>query len=200
MYWKRPVVSVYVSGAILPHATLTASLQRIIGACILSVACGYLRESQLCEKLDSTFQGTLFALDQDEESLEVVRSYQLSPAVKAVGASVRAILTRKLALDSLDFIYSLGLYDYLNDPVAKRLTAELFQLLAPGGKLLLVNFSPNLYNIGYMEAFTDWFLIYRDEFDMAALTEEIGGDFIADSRIFRDPLKNLIFLEIQRKV
>ncbi len=166
---------------------------------MLSVACGHLREVRLCENLDEDFRGTLFALDQDEESLEVVRKYMMEPRVRAVNASVRSILTRKLEIDAFDFIYSLGLYDYLNESVAKRLTAEMFRLLRPGGKLLLVNFSPNLYNIGYMEAFMDWFLIYRDEFDMAALTEEIDNSAIADSRIFRDPLKNLIFLEVERR-
>ncbi len=44
--------------------------------------------------------------------------------------------------------------------------------LAFGGMLLIANFTPDSHGRGYMEAFMDWQLIYRDESQLYSLAAE----------------------------
>ena len=50
-----------------------------------------------------------------------------------------------------------------------------------------------------MAAFLDWHLIYRDEIDVALFASEVPTDQILRQNIFRDPLGNVIYLEIVKK-
>ena len=64
----------------------------------------------------------------------------------------QGLLTEFVALDhdlgQFDLIYSAGLYDYLETPVAERLPQVLFDLLNPGGQLLYANFAPDIPAVG----------------------------------------------------
>lgn len=42
-----------------------------------------------------------------------------------------------------NYIYSMGLFDYLPTPVAQKLAKQLYNLLAPGGLLLIGNYHVN---------------------------------------------------------
>jgi len=44
-----------------------------------------------------------------------------------------------------------GLFDYLLQRLAQRLTRAMFDLLHPGGRMLVTNFVPLIPDIGYME-------------------------------------------------
>jgi SAM-dependent methyltransferase len=126
---------------------------------ILSVACGHLREANYSEAIRSGAVATFYALDQDPESLAVVERDKPEEAnIITVNASVKDLLQGKASYSNLNLIYALGLYDYLNDPIAQKLTQTLFDMLAPDGKLVLANYAPDSQARGYMEAFMDWFL------------------------------------------
>src|SRR5262249_1746326 len=116
--------------------------------------------------------------------------------IDAVCGSVRSILASKLVFGDADFIYAAGLYDYLDDEVARCLTALLFSRLRRGGRLLIDNFAPELPDIAYMEACLDWLLISRDEAQVAGLAERIPSDRVAKAALFRDEPGNLVFLEL----
>lgn len=165
---------------------------------ILSIACGHLREGQRSRAVQTKDIGELIAFDQDEKSLAVVESAFGNGQVRPIKGSVSELLRDKGQFQDMDLVYSLGLFDYLAQPTARRMTRIMFDMLKPGGVMLLVNFSPNLYNIGYMEAYMDWFLIYRDEFDMHQLTVDINPKQMKRARIFRDSYKNLVFMEIRK--
>ncbi len=91
---------------------------------------------------------------------------------------------------------STGLYDYLNEKTGQKLTYHLFNLLNPGGKLVIAIFLPSISDIGYMEACMDWYLVYRDRFDMVGLTRHIPNEAIGDLRIHTEENQNIIFLEL----
>jgi extracellular factor (EF) 3-hydroxypalmitic acid methyl ester biosynthesis protein len=116
-----------------------------------------------------------------------------------VRGSVRGVLAGKVAYKDLDLAYAAGLYDYLADPVAIQLTARLFAMLRPGGRLLVPNFNQSLRDMAYLEAFMDWWLIYRDDGDMARLLGAIPESEIAGERLFRDRHGNITFLEVTRR-
>ncbi len=165
---------------------------------ILSIACGHLREAQLARAVKEGRVGEYVGLDQDEDSLAVVHAEQQTHAVKAVKGSVRSLLTGKHDFSDFDLVYSAGLYDYLAEPVAIRLTQTLFQFLRAGGKLLIANFAPELRDIGYLEAFMDWRLIYRSEAEVESFASTIPPSEISEMKCFREKNGNIVFLEIAR--
>jgi hypothetical protein len=70
-------------------------------------------------------------------------------------------LKREVSWEPFDLVYAAGILDYLPDALARGLCAALRGLLRPGGELLVANFLPGSKSTGYMEAFLDWWLLYR---------------------------------------
>lgn len=164
----------------------------------LAIACGHLREASMSSAVRRRRFKEFLALDADADSLkEVDRSYSRY-GIRTYLADIRKMLTGRLDYGKFDLIYSTGLYDYLNAKIAKKLTRHLFSMLQPGGKLVIANFLPTIDDIGYMEACMDWFLIYRDRFDMLGLTELIEQSEIQGVTISVEENQNIVFLEVVR--
>ena len=63
----------------------------------------------------------------------------------------------------------MGLLDYLTDRRAKSLTRRLYDMLAPGGLLIIGNMNETpMSNLWPMEFIADWTLYYRDDPQMLA--------------------------------
>jgi hypothetical protein len=173
---------------------------------VLSIACGHLREAQVSQAVRDGRVGEYIAFDQDPLSLALVdREHRHGDkergisCVRTVEGSVRSLLARRVEFSGFDFVYAAGLYDYLSEPVATKLTGLMFSMLAPGGRLLVANFAPEWECIGYLEAFMDWHLIYRNEAEMVELARAIPDQEVASLSTFRDPYQNLAFLEVQKR-
>ena len=166
---------------------------------ILSLACGHLREAYDCPALQEGRLGRYVAIDQDKESLAVVEREVGPLGVETLAASVRDILKGRVPLANFDLVYTTGLYDYLTEPVARRLCEILFGMLNPGGRLLIANFLPSISNVGYMEAFADWWLIYRTEAELLRLAETLPDEQVETINLFVEENKNIAFLEVSRK-
>jgi extracellular factor (EF) 3-hydroxypalmitic acid methyl ester biosynthesis protein len=165
---------------------------------ILSIAAGHLREAHLCSAVKRRKFGRYVALDSDQESLaEVQRSYGRF-GVESFAASVRQLLTHRVDLGKFDVVYSTGLFDYLPLAAAQRLTGEAFEMLRPNGRLLVANFLPGILDVGYMESFMAWKLIYRDRGDMIQLADDIPQEQIGDIRIVAEENQNIIFLLVTK--
>ncbi len=179
-------------------AGLDAIAEKVEAPRALSVACGHLREIEFCESVQNGRIGMLTAFDQDEQSLAEVKRCSVGLNVETAEGSVRDLLNGSVDLGCYDFIYSAGLYDYLLEPTARRLTARLFEMLRPGGTLLLANFLPALRDAGYMEAFMRWPLVYRTREEMDALAYSIPESELALRDCFYDPPGCVVFLEVSR--
>jgi extracellular factor (EF) 3-hydroxypalmitic acid methyl ester biosynthesis protein len=165
---------------------------------MLSIAAGHLREAHLCSAVKRRKFGRFVALDSDQDSLaEVERSYGRF-GVEPVAATVRQLLTHRVDLGHFDFVYATGLFDYLPLAAARRLTGAMFQMLRPRGQLLVANFLPGILDVGYMESFMDWKLIYRDRGEMIQLADEIPQEQIRDIRIVAEENQNIIFLLVTK--
>lgn len=175
---------------------LTAKLAR---PHVLSLACGHLREARHCSALLQGRFGRFVAADQDQKSLSVVEREVGHVGVEAIPASVRAILKGQVALGSFDFIYASGLYDYLPQSVAQSLTEHLFALLTPGGRLLLANFLPTSSSTAFMEAYMDWWLIYRTRAEMLDLVKTLPEEEMGQCHLFTEENENIVFLEVERR-
>lgn len=146
---------------------------------ILSLACGPCEEIQMLlaessgndllkQKIDfylvdhdpcalAEVQHSLYAeLQQKNDSL----------SFSCFNHSVRQFMKAPLVLLScypkMDFIYSAGLYDYLPDPAAERLTQVTLEMLSQDGLLVIGNFNDSHPIKFFIEYAANWFLIRRD--------------------------------------
>jgi extracellular factor (EF) 3-hydroxypalmitic acid methyl ester biosynthesis protein len=171
-------------------------------AAVLSLACGHARELDLVRSLKDGSLGRFVACDQDPESLATLKDRYREGPVRTHPLAVRDFIAGRDAVHALgqfDLVYSAGLYDYLDQRLAARLTAVLFERVAPGGELLVANFHAQHRGTGYMEAFMDWWLIYRDDEEMRALCADIDGHQVAGVDLFHDPFGNVAYLRLTRK-
>ena len=167
---------------------------------ILSVACGHLREASQSPALRAGRVGRFVGLDQDPHSMEVVERELSRFGVEPLRGSIKMVLAGPLSEQSFDFIYAAGLYDYLEDRLSQRLTERMFQMLRPGGRLLIANYLPDIEDVGYMEAYMGWRLIYRDADAMTRLATGIPRPLLAAQRTFHDPSDTIVFLQLDRAV
>jgi extracellular factor (EF) 3-hydroxypalmitic acid methyl ester biosynthesis protein len=148
---------------------------------VLSVACGPAFELADILKSDSDFKRYYFTLlDQDPIALEEARHLVASIEEKFgqkirvdyLNLSVRMMLGKESIAQNqkkFHFIYSMGLFDYLTTPVAKAIIEKLYQLLYPGGELVVGNFHVSNPSKLFMEYWGDWHLIHRTEEELKAL-------------------------------
>ena len=95
-------------------------------------------------------------------------------------------------------MYSAGLYDYLEPAVAKRLTKTMFEVLRPGGRLIVSNFLPQVADAGYMETYMGWELIYRTVEDLEELLTIVPDAERAAHRVYEDPYASIGYAELRR--
>jgi hypothetical protein len=164
---------------------------------VVALAAGHLREADLSSAVRSG-SARVTAIDQDEESLDVVKNEYSRFGVQTTPTSVRHLLAGRADLPVSDLSYSAGLYDYLPAAAATRLTTLMFTALRPGGTVLLANFLPGIADVGYMEALMDWHLIYRDDQAMLDLTAGVPRGEVAAIEQFHDPFDNIGFLRLTK--
>ena len=164
---------------------------------VLGVMAGHLWEARLSHAAAAGDVEKFLAFDQDARTLAAIDASGLGPGITTYQGTLRSLFRGKSVFRNFDLIYS-PLCDNIPEATAPRFVSTLFDALAPGGRLLLSNFAPELLDAGYMEAFMDWHLIYRDEAGLARLADHLPSDRIADARTYRDPHGNIVFLDITR--
>jgi extracellular factor (EF) 3-hydroxypalmitic acid methyl ester biosynthesis protein len=166
---------------------------------VLSIAAGHLREAHLSSAVRRRKLGRFVALDSDAESLKEVEHCYGRFGVEVLIAPIRRLLTQKIQIGPFDVVYSMGLFDYLQQSTAQRLTWVMFQMLRPGGRLLVANFLPGIADYGYMESYMDWKLTYRTRLEMVEMSACIPQAKIRDMRIFAEENQNIIFLQVTKQ-
>jgi extracellular factor (EF) 3-hydroxypalmitic acid methyl ester biosynthesis protein len=166
---------------------------------VLAFACGHLREFELVRP-EVRKQVRFVAADADEASLEAVRqSYCSVGAVDCMRISVRELVGRRIATPgTFDFVYTLGLLDYVSARTSGRLVDRLWALVRPGGAVMAGNFTTSTRGSGYLEAVMDWWLCYRD-------TAEVTGwagllDNVSEREVFTDPYDQIAYLLAHKRL
>jgi SAM-dependent methyltransferase len=116
-----------------------------------------------------------------------------------IEASIGRMIVRPLVHGQFDLIYAAGLYDYLDDATAHRLTQGMFAALKPHGRLLFANFCPGVVDYGYMDAFMDWRLLLRDETDMQRLIDALPRAEIDRASLFRGLNRAVVYALVQKR-
>lgn len=166
---------------------------------VLAVAAGHLREASLSVAVRRRQFRRFVAIDTDQESVDEINQSYGRYGIQPVVANARRMLSGRLKLGAFDLIYSTGLYDYLADETAKMLTANLFRALRPGGRLVVANFLPGVRDVGYMEMYMGWHLIYRDRTEMMALADRITAAQVEEIRIVAERNENVVIMEMTKR-
>jgi len=167
---------------------------------ILAVASGPAMEQQLFLKEVTHNTGKeieFVCIDQDEESLKHAqrqiqsadRFIKSGHTFRFVNLAIKNIIGRGLPEKNFDLIYTAGLFDYFTDPVAQLTATKLFEGLAPGGELVIGNFSKDNPSVAFMEMVLDWHLIYRSVEDLHKLFGGIDKQMVVED----EPLKINLF-------
>ncbi|MDE1992645.1 MAG: class I SAM-dependent methyltransferase [Rhizobiaceae bacterium] len=165
---------------------------------VLAVASGHLREASLSIALREGRIKRWVALDQDPLSVGTVTRDFAGTPVEAINGSVKTLISGRHKLGTLDFVYAAGLYDYLADGVAVKLTKRCLQMVKPGGSFLFANFSQATRVDGYMETFMNWPLLLRTEDDMQSIAENATGTDDVSISVWSGENLDVIYCEIKK--
>jgi len=165
---------------------------------VLAVASGHLREIEWSRAARARAVD-IVALDQDRESLDCIAAAYGCYPVRTVAATIGDVLRRTVRLDAVDLAYAAGLYDYLDADLGRTLTTTLFRTLAPGGRLLIANFTTATLDAAFMETFMDWRLVYRTPAEVRALADAIPGDEVDTIEQFCDENRHVAYMRVTRR-
>ncbi|WEX75133.1 class I SAM-dependent methyltransferase [Sinorhizobium numidicum] len=166
---------------------------------ILTIAAGHLREADRSTALKERRIRRWVALDQDPLSVGSIARDFNGTCVEAIDGSVRGLLTKAHNLGQFDFIYAAGLYDYLTDKVAVKLTQRCLQMLKPNGVFLFANFADDISDDGYMETFMNWALLLRSEADMWRIINGSVDRNMVDTRLEFGANRNIVYGILQKR-
>ncbi len=71
--------------------------------------------------------------------------------------------------------------------------------MRPGGNLLLANFVPDIRDVGYMETYMDWKLIYRTADEMQDVVKAVPTAEMQEMNLFMEENQNIVFLQLTRR-
>ena len=174
---------------------------------ILSVACGPAFElKDLLSSPDDCDSFHFTLLDQDKYALfeaailvdQIEKTLGRKIAINYLNESVRTMLgTRHLEekWGQFDFVYSMGLFDYLTPPVAAAVLKKLYELLRRGGEMVIGNFHVSNPSRYYMEYWLDWVLYYRNESEFKELLGETSS---AETVVSFEDTRVQMFLQIRK--
>jgi Methyltransferase domain. len=169
------------------------------GAEILSFAAGHLREAECSRALKEGKLKRWVAVDQDPLSLAEIEASYGDTAVQAVNGSVRELLTKQLDLGTFDHVYASGIYDYLSDKAAVKMTQRLLTMLKPGGTFLFANYAYPVLVDGYLETFMDWTLLLRSEQDLRRIIKKSVNTDEWDANLFFGHERNIVYVLLRRR-
>jgi extracellular factor (EF) 3-hydroxypalmitic acid methyl ester biosynthesis protein len=167
------------------------------GATVLAVAAGHLRELVECVPFHAGSIGRVVALDQDPHAIATLQR-TFGARIETVRSGIRALLGDALTEQPFDLIYSAGLYDYLDTRLAQRLTAALFRRLAPGGELLIANFTTDVEDAGYMETYMGWWLNFRTPLQCLDLACELPREVQDGAHLYSLAAPDIAYLSMRR--
>ena len=143
---------------------------------IVSLASGPAAEVfDVFSQLDDPSKLLATLVDIDFEALAFVSNKiekkKLRKQIKLVNGNLVYLATGRQVLDvkDPDLVYSVGLIDYFNDQFVIALMNYVYNLLKPGGKIILGNFHSSNTAKPIMDHVFDWKLIHRTEEEMHRL-------------------------------
>lgn len=174
---------------------------------IMSVACGPAWELRdLFATGADAARYAITLLDQDSEAIAEARA-GVEDAARSIAAPIDAtylcesVRTPRSGAElaeawgRFDLIYSMGLFDYLGERTAKALVAKLYEMLEPGGRMIIGNYHVGNPTRCYMEYWMSWPLLYRTEEELMALADGLAG---AERSLSFEATGSQMYLEVRK--
>jgi|GEM_PF-5560840 len=143
---------------------------------VLSLASGAAQEIYELAKENPSKKLELSLFDSENQALfyseNRIKLLNSALHIKTVHASIMDIIKMKTELEQYDLIYSLGLFDYLQDGLFIKLTRALYSYLKPKGKLIIGNMAPDKHSRAYMALIGEWYLAYRSVGELQELAQK----------------------------
>ncbi len=180
---RRQVVGNYISTAIKNNDAAVTE--------ITSFACGPAEE--VFDAFSILLDPTLLhanLIDIDFEALAYVENrrnkLKLNANIQLFRENLMILVDEPSRFDIApqDIVYSIGLIDYFSANFVVKLIDLAFDMLKPGGRLVLGNFHKSNPNKAMMDYLCEWRLIHRDEEDMHDLYLKSKFGKRADDIIF----------------
>ncbi len=175
----------------------------------LSLGCGPAREvvEYLAESPEPPHGVRWTLIDQEEKALSVayhdvlrgIEARRAECTAQCLYLSFEQVIKDPQAIrgEPQDFVYCVGLFDYLNTRRAQALLAALYERLAPGGLLAIGNaYGPNKH-FWMPEFVLDWTLIYRDRNELRQLAAPVA-DVAAGIEVQREASEAYDFLLVRK--
>jgi SAM-dependent methyltransferase len=176
---------------------------------VTSLGCGPAREVAEFIASSAPWPGRVIwtLIDQEEETLSVAfRDSQLAMAERRAQGELNCLnlsfgqllsdVSLLMRAPAQDFVYSVGLFDYLREERAQALVLALYERLKPGGLLAIGNArSPNLH-FWSLEFMLDWTLLYRTQEEMRRLAARLPEG--AEVNVVAEPGEAYYFLLVRR--
>jgi extracellular factor (EF) 3-hydroxypalmitic acid methyl ester biosynthesis protein len=152
-------------------------------AAILDVACGSCREIFELSAEITQAEAKVICIDFDVEALTFASNLLSGAGLVPDLVEFRKYNALKMVshernvkeFGMRDVIYSVGLFDYLQDDVLIRLLASLYELLNPQGRLIASFKDSRTYRTQFYHWTVDWSAFYqRTEEDCRRLFEQAG--------------------------
>jgi extracellular factor (EF) 3-hydroxypalmitic acid methyl ester biosynthesis protein len=168
--------------------SILRALKRKDGARVLSVGSGSARElTELLKENRITAPLIFKCLDPERLALDHIAStmQELGPlktrmlSMEYICRNVTSLIRDKGLKERLrgqNLIYAFGIFDYLSDRIAAKLTEELIHLLDDKGVLVIFNISADEDSgRAYYELLGEWNMLHRTKEQMLAWTDGIRG-------------------------
>lgn len=176
---------------------------------IFNLGCGpakeiqdFLKDSPLCDHTQFTL------LDFNDETLQYTGKLLTEAKIKNHRQTPIRMLKRSVAQvikdagkagsrgKAYDVVYCAGLFDYLPDQICEKLSNIFYEMLSPGGLLIMTNVEASNPSRGWMDYAVEWHLIYRDAKGFAKCVPRKAP---ADSwKVLADETGVNLFLEIRK--
>ncbi|MBU0505784.1 MAG: class I SAM-dependent methyltransferase [bacterium] len=150
---------------------------------ITSFGCGPAQEIIEFLQENRTLNNVLFnCVDIEPSALqhikEKLKNISVSESCRVVfhNLNILSIVRRSGVDENLkdqDFIYAAGLFDYLEDKIARAVLKGMYSLLSNSGTLIIVNVHKKHNSRAYMELLGEWYLNLRNDKDLLLLTSNL---------------------------
>jgi SAM-dependent methyltransferase len=212
LFVQNPMAQGVVTRARFMVDLLDAEHERVAGSgtsnfAVANLGCGPGREVEMwAETKPNRGPVTWTLIDQEEEALALayeighdsVRNAGRLAELKLLHLSFSKLLRHPEAFNfsEQNFIFSSGLFDYLQLDRAQLIAKALYDRLVPGGFLAIGNaIGPNT-NLWPPEFVADWPILYRSKNDMAGMAELLPDT--AEVDVVVDPGKAYYFLLVRK--
>lgn len=156
--------------------TIAAAAAEGRAARITSLACGPAQEIfDIYETLPDPAQLQTSLLDIDKQALELIAASaeerHLTEHLRLCKANLihLALGRRSVDVQEQDLVYTIGLIDYFDDDMVVKLLSLAYDMLRPGGRVIVGNFHTSNPDKAFMDYVMEWPLVHRDEAKMHAL-------------------------------